>query len=135
MQIRDAEKVANVWISFRSLKKVDNNALIADLNRIPWSILDTFSIDPDEMLNIWIKLVLDVVDTHAPMEKKWVKSPDKPSWLANETQEVIKHRDHLKKLLDHGKFPRATYNKARTKVVHMVNKAKSVAIKNELERN
>ena len=38
-----------------------------------------------------------------------------------------------KKLLDHGKVPRATYNKARTNVVHMVNKAKSLAIENELE--
>ena len=38
-----------------------------------------------------------------------------------------------KKLLDHGKIPRATFNKARTKVVYMVNKVKSVAIENELE--
>ena len=38
-----------------------------------------------------------------------------------------------KKLLGHGKIPRASYNKARAKVVHMVNKAKSVAIENELE--
>ena len=55
------------------------------------------------------------------MRKKRVKSPDKPSWLANEIQEAINHRDHLKKLLDHGKILRATFNEARTKVVHMVN--------------
>ena len=54
----------HVGISFRSLKKVDTIALIADLNRIPWSILETYSNDPGEMLNTWIKLVLDVVDTH-----------------------------------------------------------------------
>ena len=87
------------------------------------------------MLHTWIKLVLDVVDTHAPVKKKRVKSPDKPSWLTNEILEAIKHSDHLKKLLDHGKIPRDTYNKARTKVVHMVYKAKSVAIENELEGN
>ena len=51
------------------------------------------------MLNPWIKLVLDVVDTHSPMKKKWVQSADKPSWLTNEIQEANKHRDHLKKLL------------------------------------
>ena len=82
---------------FRSLKKVDTNALVADLNRIPWSILDTYSNDLDEMLNTWIKLVLDVFDTHTPIRKKRVKSPDRPSWLTNEIQEAIKHRDHLKK--------------------------------------
>ena len=87
----------HVWISFRSLKKVDTNALIADLNRTPCNILDTYSNDPDEILNTWIKLVLDVVDTHAQMKKKGVKSPDKPSSLMNEIQEAIKHRGHLKK--------------------------------------
>ena len=46
------------------MKKVDTNPLIADLNRIPRSILETYSNDPGEMLNTWIKLVLDVVDTH-----------------------------------------------------------------------
>ena len=58
----------HAWISFRSLKQVDTNALTADLNRIPTSILDTYSNDRDEMLNTWIKLVLDVVDTHAPVK-------------------------------------------------------------------
>ena len=34
------------------MKKVDTNPLIADLNRIPLSILDTYSNDPGEMLCI-----------------------------------------------------------------------------------
>ena len=96
-QVTCRKRGKHVWISFHSLKKVDTNTLIADLNRIPWSILDTCSNDPDERLNTWIKLVLDVVDTHAPMKKKGVKSPDKPSWLMNEIQEAIKYRGHLKK--------------------------------------
>ena len=124
-QIKCKFKMQKKWQThldfFRSLKKVETNALVADLNRIPCSILDTYSNDLDEMLNTWIKLVLDVFDTHTPIRKKRVKSPDRPSWLTNEIQEAIKHRDHLKKLLDHGKIPRATLNEARTKVVHMVN--------------
>ena len=79
--------------------------------------------------------MLDVIDIHAPVKKKRVKTPDKPSWLTNEILEAIKHRDHLKKLFNQGKIPRGTYNKARTKVVRMVNKAKSLAIKSELEEN
>ena len=58
--------------------------------------------------------MLDVVDTHAPVKKKRVKSPIKPSWLTNEILEAIKHRDHLKKLLDQGKISRDTYNKGCT---------------------
>ena len=123
------------WIFFRSLKKVDTNALIADLNKIPWSILDVYSDDPDEMLNTWIKLVLDVIDTHAPVKQKRVKTSVKPSWLTNEILEAVENHDSLKKQLEHGRISRDTYNNARTKVVHMVNKAKSMAIKKELEEN
>ena len=65
MQIRDAEKVANTsGFLFAPWKKLTPIPLIADLNRIPRSILGTYSNDPGEMLNTWIKLVLDVVDTH-----------------------------------------------------------------------
>ena len=59
----------------------------------------------------------------------------KPSWLTSEILEAIKNRDSLKKQLEHGRISRDTYNKARTKVVHMVNKVKSMVIKKELEEN
>ena len=52
--------------------------------------------------------------THSPMKKKRVKLPDKPSRLTNEIQEANKHRDHLKKLVDHEKISIAAFNKART---------------------
>lgn len=122
-------KGGHAWISFRSFKRVDTNTLIADLKTIPWSILDIYSNDPDEMLYIWNKLVLD--DTNAPVKNGRVKTRDKPSWLTNEILEAIKHHNDLKKLCDQGKIPRGTYNK----VVRMVYKAKSLAIKNELEEN
>jgi len=63
------------------------------------------------------------------VKHKSVKTSAKPSWLTNEILEAIKKRDSLKKQLERGRIPRDTYNKARTKVVHMVNKAKSMAIK------
>ncbi|XP_067030724.1 uncharacterized protein [Acropora muricata] len=97
--------------------------------------IDLLHNDLDEMLYIWNKLVLDFIDTHAPVKKRRVKTRDEPSWLTNEIQEAIKHRDHLKKLFDQGKIPRGTYNKARTKVVRIVYKAKTLAMKNELKEN
>ena len=53
------------------LKRVDRNAHIADLKWYTCSILDIYSNDPDEMLYIWNKLVLDV---NAPVKKKRVKT-------------------------------------------------------------
>ena len=51
---KNAEKVSNTSVFlFAPWRKVETNALFADLNRIPWSILDTYSNDPDEMLNTW----------------------------------------------------------------------------------
>ena len=69
------------------------------------------------------------------MKHKRVKTFAKPSWLTNKILEAIKSRDSLKKQLERGKIPRNTYNKARTKVVHMANKAKSVTIKKDLKEN
>ena len=118
------------------MKKVDTITLIADLNKIPWSILDVYSNYPDEMLYTWIKLVLHVIDTHVPVKHKRVKTSAKPPWLRNEILEAIKNRDsRLKKHLERGRRQRDTYNKARTKVLHMVKKAKSMAIRKELEKN
>ena len=95
LNLRRKNNGKHKWISFRSLKKVDTNALIADLNKISWSILDVYSNNPDEMLYTWIKLVLDVIDTHAPVKHKHVKTSAKLSWLTNEILEAIKNRDSL----------------------------------------
>lgn len=91
VNLRRKKNGKHEWIFFRSLKKVDTDALTADLNKIPWSILDVYSNDPDEMLHTWNKLVLDVVDTHAPVKQKRVKTSATPSWLTNEILEAIKN--------------------------------------------
>ena len=52
------------------------------------------------MLTNLINLVLDVIDKHAPVKRKLVKSLEKPSWLNDKILEVIKQHDYSKKQLD-----------------------------------
>ena len=130
-----SKKNNHITINYRCLKKIDEKILQNDFEAVPWSTLDMFSDDPDEMLKNWNSLVFTVIDKHAPIKSKRVKKQTKPAWFTEDIQNAIKRRDHLKKQVDLGKVPRDTYNSARNKVVHMIEKAKSESIKRELEDN
>ena len=95
-------KKVHFTVTYRPLKKLNVNSLIKDLNEVPWTVLNTFDNDPDEMLSTWEALVLDVVDQHAPLKSVRVKSMKKPSWLSDEILTMIKERDRLKKELEKG---------------------------------
>ena len=73
------------------------DSLIKDLNEVPWTVLDTFDDDPDEMLSTWESLALDVVDRHAPLKSVRVKSMKKPMWLSD--QERTRKRTNLKNVI------------------------------------
>ena len=83
------------------------DSLIKDLNEVPWTVLDTFDDDPDEMLSTWEYLVLDVVDCHAPLKSVRVKSMEKPTWLSDQILTAIQERDRLKKELEKGRILKA----------------------------
>ena len=116
----------------RPLKNLNVNSLLKDLIEVPWTVLDTFDHDPDEMLSTWEALVLDVVDRHAPHKSVRVKFM---MWLLDEILTAIKERDRLKKELENGRIQRMSFNAARSKVVRLIEKAKKGAIINELENS
>ena len=128
-------KNAHFTVTHRPLKKLNVNSLIKDLNEVPWTVLDPFDNDPDEMLSTWEALVLDVVDRHAPLKSVRVKSMKKPSWLSDEILTVIKERDRLKKELEKGRIQRMSFNTARNKVVRLIEKAKKEAVFNEVDNS
>ena len=128
-------KKAHFTVTYRPLKKLNKNSLIKDLNEVPWTVLDTFDNDPDEMLSTWEALVLDVVDRHAPLKSVRVKSMKKPLWLSDEILRAIKERDRLKKELEKGRIQRMSFNAARNKVVRLNEKAKKEAVINEIDNS
>ena len=128
-------KKAHFTVTYRALKKLNVNSLIKDLNEVPWTVLDTFDNDPDEMLSTLEALVLDVVDRHDPLKSVRVKSMKKPSWLSDEILTAIKERDRLKKGLKKGGIQRMSFNAARNKVVRLIEKAKIEAVINEIDNS
>ena len=128
-------KKAHFTVTYRPLKKLNVNSLIKDLNEVPWTVLDTFDKDPDEMSSTWEALVLDVVDRHAPLKSVRVKSMKKPSWLSDEILTAIKERDRLRKELEKGRIQRMSINSARNKVVRLIEKAKKEAVLNEIDNS
>ena len=109
-------------------------------NEVPWTALETFDNDRDEMLSTcWealkVAIVLDVVDRHAPLRSVRVKSMKKPSWLSDKILTAIKERDRVKKKLEKGRIQRISFNAARNKVVRLVEKAKKEAVINEIDNS
>ena len=130
--ILKSTKKDHFTVTYRPLKNLNVNSLLKDLNEVPWTVLDTFDHDPDEMLSTWEALVLDVVDRHAPHKSVRVKFM---MWLLDEILTAIKERDRLKKELENGRIQRMSFNAARSKVVRLIEKAKKGAISNELENS
>ena len=128
-------KKAHFTVTYRPLKKLNADNLIKDLNEVPWTVLDTFDNDPDEMLATWEALVRDVVDRHAPLKSVRVKSMKKPSWLSDQILRAIKERDRLKKELEKGRIQKVSVNAARNKVVRLIEKAKKEAVINETDNS
>ena len=128
-------KKAHFTVTYRPLKKLNADSLIKDLNEVPWTVLDTFDNDPDEMLATWEALVLDVVDRHAPLKSVRVKSMKKPSWLSDQFLRAIKERDRPKKELEKGRIQKVSFNAARNKVVRLIEKAKKEAVINEIDNS
>ena len=114
VNLKSTEK-AHFTVTYRSLKKLNVNSLIKGLNEVPWTVLDTFDNNPDEMLSTWEALVLDVVDRHAPLKSVRLKFMKKPSWLSDEILTAIKERDRLKKELEKGRIQRMSLMLLETK--------------------
>jgi hypothetical protein len=75
--------------------------------------------NPNDALTAWYKLVLPIIDKHAPLRRKRVKEQTHPKWLTPEIIETMKQRDKCKKLKQFNE-----YKILRNKVCALVTKAK-----------
>ena len=79
----------------RPLKNFNEAAFLRDLRMIDWNRVTTHN-NPDEMWDLWKHLLVSVIDKHAPLRTKRVKSKRYP-WITNELLREIHKRDSLKK--------------------------------------
>ena len=82
-------------IESRQFKFFDSSAFIEDIKDTPFHFA-TLLDNPNEMWDVWKSLFLEVVNKHAPIRKRKVRSTYSP-WLTPEIKRKMRQRDYLKK--------------------------------------
>ena len=78
----------------RSFKKCDKDAMLSDLDRAPWHVMEVFS-SVDEMWDYWKKLFLEVVGEHALLVKVRMKR-ESAEWIGEEIHKLIRTRNYYR---------------------------------------
>ncbi|MCG8113419.1 MAG: reverse transcriptase domain-containing protein [Candidatus Thiodiazotropha taylori] len=116
-------------ISYRCFKTFNEENFIKDLRNVPWDTIKIFD-DPNDVLDAWNDLFIDVVDQHIPIKKHRVKHKTQPQWLTPEIIDSIKTRDRFKAIGDEDQF-----KIWRNKVTSLIRKSKKSRYEALLEEN
>ena len=77
----------------RSMKNFNPAEFNADLEKAPWSILETFD-DPSDKTDIYNLLLSDILDLHAPLKKVKARKHNAP-WITRDLRKKMIYRDRL----------------------------------------
>ncbi|OWF35649.1 hypothetical protein KP79_PYT26075 [Mizuhopecten yessoensis] len=80
-------------IQYRKFKDVNLENLSADMQQVPWSSFEAF-VDIDDVWAAFKDLFLGVIDKHAPLCEKRVKSNSAP-WINDDVLNEIHNREYL----------------------------------------
>ena len=83
-------------IEIRNMKNFNEQNFIKELQEQHWEYIYFFAMDPNCMWEIWKTLFLDVLNKHAPIQNKKVRSKNVP-WITRRIKELIISRDKLKR--------------------------------------
>lgn len=122
-------KQAHTTIKYRSYKHFNEQAFQEDLAKVPFSTLDTIT-DPNEALETWQCMFLEVVNKHAPLKEKRVKHPKQPEWIDDDILEAMATRDKFAHKNDS-----KNRNIWRNKVNNMIRQAKANYYQNMIHQN
>ena len=80
----------------RNMKNFNGQNFLNDLLQQPWENIYFFADNPNGMWDIWKELFLEILDKHAPLQKKKIKSKSTP-WITSNIKNMINTRDKLKR--------------------------------------
>ena len=83
-------------VEIRNMKNFDDKKFSAELLKQRWENVYFFADDPNTMWEMWKKMFLEVLDKHAPLQHKKIKSKKVP-WITSNIKKLIIQRDKLKK--------------------------------------
>ena len=122
-------KCNHFTISYRSFKDFDETKFFADLQAVPWDVIQLFD-HTDDILEAWTDLFLEVVDKNVPLKQHRVKRKNQPDWITPDILDAIKCRDRHKSLGNENQ-----YKYWRNKVVTLIRKAKQDKYQTYIETN
>ena len=112
------KKNGHTCINFRSFKRFDENRFLTDLNNTSFDSVYEET-DPNTALQVWYDMFLPVLNKHAPLRQKRVKSRILPAWLSKEIIDAMEIRDEFRRQKMFVDFKRE-----RNRVRSMVRQAK-----------
>ena len=83
-------------VEIRNMKNFNEEKFIAELSKQEWEYVYFFADDPNVMWEIWKKIFLEVLDKHAPLQHKKLRSKKVP-WITNNIKKLIIQGDKLKR--------------------------------------
>ena len=89
------DKQENI-LEIRNMKNFNEEKFIEDLLKQPWEHIYFSAEDPNAMWEIWKKIFLDVLDKHAPLQHKKIRSIKAP-WITNDIKNLMNTRDRFKR--------------------------------------
>ena len=78
-------------VTYRSYKNFDEENFKYDISNIPYQILDVFD-NVDDKFWCYNKLIMNVIDDHAPLKKKFLKKPNAPHMNGRLRKAIFKKR-------------------------------------------
>ena len=78
------------------MKKFSEEKFLHDLGTQSWEHVYFFADNPGTMWEIWKDLFLLVLDKHAPLQSKKIKSKRSP-WISSDIRHLMTARDNLKR--------------------------------------
>ena len=83
-------------LEIRNMKKFNEEKFLCDLGMQSWDYVYFFADNPNTMWEIWKDLFLQILDKHAPLQSKKIKSKSSP-WITSHLKHLIITRDNLKR--------------------------------------
>ena len=112
-------KSQHLEIKYRNFKSFNEDLFLEDLSKQPFDIVCEIT-DPNEALDLWIFLITNVLDKHAPVLTKRIKRKYQPEWFNDEIRDSIFQRDYFHKKKDF-----ENYKLCRNKVTRLLRSSKS----------
>lgn len=86
-------------IKYRNFKTFNDEMFLQDLSNQPFDIIQEIN-DPNEAMDMWYYLLVNVLDKHAPVVTRRVKNKCQPEWYTNEIGKSKFQRDYFHKKKD-----------------------------------